>query len=387
MKPSIETTIRAEIETVFGRRIATSRDCIQLSSAVFHKTHHQLNPNTLRRFFGLVKAPYAPSQTTLSILSKYCGYHCVSDVSRPRFEETGLQHDQYDLLSFMVSLFRDVPVDTTEDKTFLGLVYNTVSFLNRNPAFAARFQIQVAKTKNGQEFYFEKFVNIDKLDAYYGDGLRYYYTEKHTTAAKLFAHSLLAYRYWLTDKPALLVKHHHPLTATGADDDIPPFVYGRHWAAAIYAADAEGLPVEPVIQKAYDYYLTVDKAKAAASFPRLELYLAEATLLTGHAKEALLFVDEAKKHRDEEDNFTHWKFFQNFLLLEAVAACRLGDYAKAEKTFEQINPAQFYFLRRSFSNILHLHLIQQLKRQNARHTGQLEALIAETGFTRLQRLF
>lgn len=387
MKLSIETTIKTEIESVFGRRILSSRDCIQLSHAIYHKTQHQLNPNTLRRFFGLVKTAYAPSQTTLGILSKYCGYYCVSEVARPAYEEAAVHHDPYDMLQFMVSLFRDVPVDNMEDKTFISLVYNTVGFLNRNPSFATRFQVEVAKTKNGQEFYFEKFVNIDKLNAYYGNGLRYYHNEKQTVNAKLFAYSLLVYRYWLTDQAPLLAKNYERLANVELDETITPFIYGRYWAAAIYHADACGLPAEPVIQKAYAYYMTVAKEQAAASFPRFELYLAEALVLTGHSAEALFFIRQARKQEAQEDGFTHWKFSQNFLLLEAIAVSKLQNIERAAALFEKINPSQFYFLRKSFSNILYLHIVNRLKRQSPKHGEQLAGLIHETGFTRLRQVF
>ena len=73
MRVAIESAIKEEIVNIFGRRIVSSRDCIQLSDEIFHKTKLQLNPNTLRRFFGLVKAAYPPSHSTLTILSKYCG--------------------------------------------------------------------------------------------------------------------------------------------------------------------------------------------------------------------------------------------------------------------------------------------------------------------------
>jgi hypothetical protein len=68
MRYPVEVLIRNEMEHVFGRTIVSSRDCIQLSHDVFQKTRCQLNPNTLRRFFGLVKATYPPSHSTLTIL-------------------------------------------------------------------------------------------------------------------------------------------------------------------------------------------------------------------------------------------------------------------------------------------------------------------------------
>jgi hypothetical protein len=43
------------------------------------------------------------------------------------------------------------------------------------PGAFDRFQRAIAKTRNGQEFYFEQFVNLDELNSFYGDGLRYYF--------------------------------------------------------------------------------------------------------------------------------------------------------------------------------------------------------------------
>ena len=64
------------------------------------------------------------------------------------------------------------------------------------------------------------------------------------------------------------------------------------------------------------------------------------------------------------------------------------DYSnKVDELFDQINSAEFYFLRKLYSTTLYLLLVAQLKKQNQRHDEQLKALISETGFTKLYTLF
>ena len=156
MKFHVQTLIKKEIEHVFGRRIVSSRDCIQLSDEIYHKTKVQLNPNTLRRFFGLVKAEYATSYSTLTVLSRYCGFQSVDEVQQVKKELAPTVPEPDSVLNFLIGLFRDVQVPDRDDKTFLSLVMHTVNYLNRNLSLTDQFQVQIAKTRNGQDIYFEK---------------------------------------------------------------------------------------------------------------------------------------------------------------------------------------------------------------------------------------
>ena len=387
MKFHVQTLIKKEIEHVFGRRIVSSRDCIQLSDEIYHKTKVQLNPNTLRRFFGLVKAEYATSYSTLTVLSRYCGFQSVDEVQQVKKELAPTVPEPDSVLNFLIGLFRDVQVPDRDDKTFLSLVMHTVNYLNRNHSLTDQFQVQIAKTRNGQDIYFEKFVNIDKLNGYYGDGLRYYYSEKRTDAAQVFARSLLVYRYWLTGETGRMESHIQYLLQHTFSDLVSPYFYGRYWAALLYQADHLGQPSDEIIQNAYRYYSSISPGDHAASFPRYELYMTEALVFTGHADEALYYIDQFKKGYSGKEDYNQWKFFQSFLLFEVVAYVKKGDFVKANEVFLQIIPTDFYFLRKSFSIILYLLLGQQLRKSGSRQVDQLDTLIEETGFLRLNSLF
>jgi len=388
MKWQVEALIKTEIEHIFGRSIVSSRDCIQLSYDVYEKTRCQLNPNTLRRFFGLVKANYPPSHSTLTILSKYCGFHSVDEVTVLKKEETTDTPDQESVLHYMVSLFRDVTVKDENDNTFLSVVVNTLSFLNRHQFLADKFQSQVAKTKNGQEFYFEQFVNIDKLNSYYGDGLRYYYAEKQTVSAQIFAHSLLTFRYWLSGNDMLVKKHASIVEHQPISEDTEPFIMGRYFASLIYNAHAEQMSAEDIILDAFKYHSNIPGNYKCLSFPRFELYMAEALVLTGHSEEGLYYIDYAVKHYSEEpDSSGRKKFLQYFNLLRAIALIKSNNYTIASALFARINPTDFYFLRKKFSNILYLLCNEKLKRQHPKQNDQLATLLQETGYHRLQATF
>ena len=73
-------TLKRKVENRFGGKISSSRGCINLCDQIFKRTNIRLNPNTMRRYYGIVKTVYPPSRTTLNILSKYCGYSSLDKV-------------------------------------------------------------------------------------------------------------------------------------------------------------------------------------------------------------------------------------------------------------------------------------------------------------------
>src|SRR3982750_406427 len=182
--------LRKEIENSFGRKILSSRDCLQLVDDIFQKTGYNINGNTLRRFFGLVRTAYSASPSTLTILSKYCGFNSLDEIEKIAVNgATDASINSEEVLRYLISLFRDAPALTTgEDHFFLSLVQQTIVFLERNPSLIDRFQREIAKTPAGQYYYFEQSVNMDRLNGYYGDGLRHYLRGKNTNEARIFAH-------------------------------------------------------------------------------------------------------------------------------------------------------------------------------------------------------
>lgn len=388
-KESFYAFLRKEVEDTFGKKIGSSGDCHLLSQEVYAKISFNINANTLRRFFGLVKSHYLPSLTTLDILSKYCGFASFDEFKRLQSNgyKSGYENPySHSILKYLVDLFSDTLI-TGFDKTFISVVKHTIRFLQRHPELCDRFQRAIARTKNGQEFYYEKFINIDALHSYYGDGLRYYLIEKHTVEAQIFGHSLLCLRNWLCENPSGVIKHHDEVIKHMLPANIHQGLSGRFFATKLLFADSQGLPIEKIIRQAKQTHALIkQQSNGHAIFPFFEYVISPVLLVTGHAEEALYFINYAlsnypSKHADIDPGF-----YQNMDLFTALALVKSGKIKEAEKLFYTIRPSKFYFLTQNICRIMYLFLTEFLKKSNIKSKQQLEELIVKTGFIRFNRV-
>jgi hypothetical protein len=378
--------LKLEVERTFGRRILTSADCNELSDHVQQKTGFRLSFNTLRRFFHLIKSEFSPSSNTLNILTKYCGYTSLDNFIRSKENASAQISGQSDakLMKYLVLQFINIEVQHYNDATYLSMVRQTINFLNSCPHIIDQFQREIAKTKNGQTFYFEYFVNIDKLISYYGDGLQYYLNEKKTREAQLFGHSLLCFRYWLANDIRGVEKHYEEVMKYKIDDTIHLFVCARYFTAQIYQANISGKKNETILIHVREFYNQLKTNKGLVlMLPCFLMNISEALLLVGEHKEALYYIEEAIKKYDERiGEYVDDKVFHALPLYQALALARLGEMTKAKKLLNAIKPDQFYFLWKQYLTILYIHL-KELLQQTKPDRAQIEFIIEETGFVKL----
>jgi hypothetical protein len=386
-KQEFETAVKHEIEYVFGKRIISARDCIDLSNEIFVKTQKKINSNTLRRFFGLVKADYPPSTSTLSILSKYCGFHSIEDVRLKQKSNKPEIIEQERMLNYVVCLFMETPVEDHHDRTFLSFVKHTIQFLNRDAVLAHKFLHQIIKTKNGQDFYFERFVNIDKLNSYYGDGIRHYLNEKRTDEAFIFGNALLVYKYWMNGNNENLIRQSESLSMQNLDmNTISYSIRSRYYAAKLFHADILSLNAEEILIQIYKFYTSATTNIHKDLVIYFEYVIAEALFLTGHYHDALYYLGQYAKNNTNTGYGTYAINVNNFRLIESLVYYKINKTDEAERVFNEVKPSDFNFLNKKFSSILYLSLSNELKRKNLKSSENREALIEETGFKRLKTI-
>ncbi|HUC82139.1 MAG TPA: hypothetical protein VMR70_14645 [Flavisolibacter sp.] len=374
--------LRKTVESCFGKKVLSHKECLELQNDLFRKTETLLGVNTIRRFFGLIKSTHSPSHTTLHTLAGYCGYPSVGDLLDNVANST--KYSDSTLLRYVVALFRDTPVASTSDKTFYHLVYLTVEFLNKHPELADPFQRAIAKTPNGQVFYFEPFVNIDKLDGYYGDGLLYYLSEKKTTEAQIFGNSQLALRYWLTNDATRFVHYSKKTLSYKLQPNIHPFVCGRHFGIRVLQAKEDGASQATIFEEARALFQRLPATTDIfATFPSFEFTFGCALTLAEQWQEALYYVEEGiRKFKKESLPPDYTDLIQTFYLFQARSLSFLGKTEKAIAVLEQIDTNSFHFLGKKFNTILYLLTEQKLKKLN--RPKQLEYLIGETNFQRFK---
>jgi hypothetical protein len=391
MRDANYSPLLQEVEKKYGKKVLSYTDCLYLSKAITQQTGFRLNVSTLRRFFGLVKANYPPSPTTKDILAKFIGYHTFEHFqSIHQIETAPLEGESSILLHYLEILFSRASATTYSDPTWLAIMQQTILFLDNHPQFVDGFQRSMAKSLVGQNVYFEQFINIDQLNGYYGKGLRYYLTEKLTKEARIFSHSLLALRSFLTNDAKGLAIHHAEVVQQALDSSIHPFVCARYYATQLLFHQGNPEELYKGLFDARAFYKEMISPKDAfQSFPCFELVITEALILIGQPIEALFYVREQKKKKSIYiPPAVDVQLFTAFDLYEAIAYTMLGEEEKAKKAFRRVNTAEFYFLSRQYHNILYMQVESVLfTGRTASLNVQLDDLIQRLGFIKLYELF
>ena len=382
-KATLFKLLRTEVEETFGKKVMTYGDCLLLSDDVLYKTSYRVNPNTLRRFFGLVKTRFQPSWSTQTILAQYCGFESLQRL----LKENSNEHDRLSeehVVDFLISIFKSVPVRDYTDETFLAIVKRTIQFLQKHPHMADSFQKVIAKTKNGQDFYFEQFVNIDGLNALFSKGLLYYLNEKKTPGAQLFGHSLLALKGWFTDDLAYCKKHYEIVTSYRLNTSKNPFVCAQYFATRIYYAEMIGQNVDEIIQEAQLFHRSLKQSsRDYCFFPGFEYTLASSLVLTGYHSEALYYSDFGLKNYPSRHSYVEEGFYQSLKLIKAHTLAKTGQIKESEKVFSELRPSRFYFLTRKVNTIIYLHIKKILRGLTVEEERQIGQIIKETGLSRI----
>jgi hypothetical protein len=382
--PKLPAALKTEVEQTFGRPVFTFKDCIQLSDEIYVRTKVQVSPSTLRRLFGLVKANSDPSKSTLNILAKYCGFHSVGSI--PEVPDQG-NHTwnigKENILYFLVHLFEEVPMHDMKQEAYLVLLRHTLLILNRDEQLARDFQRYIAKTLNGQLYYFEQFVHLDKLDNYYGDGLRYYVNEKSTPEAECFAYALLVLRYWLTEENEKLFEAYKHIEKYSGFKFRTADLMGRYYAACLLHSYIIGEPRHHTLNELRKMHESFCKGKVKAKdFPFFEYLLSAALVLTGQYAEALYYIHYALENYLKHPLYEGLGYYAIIYLLKGIAHVGVGERRKAEKIYSTIKPAEFGFHTKKFSTLLFLLLAYKLKKKVHGKEEQLAALVQDTGFKR-----
>ena len=391
MRDANHILLQREVEKKYGKKVLTYSDCVNLTGEISKKTGFRINVSTIRRFFGLVKASYPPSPSTRDILAKFVGFNSFEQFTNFQHHNTEKAEQEYSiLLHYLETLFSKASVTTYSDPTWMAITRQTILFLEKHSYLIDPFQRTMSKSIVGQEVYFEQFINIDQLNGYYGEGLRYYLTEKLNNEGQIFAHSLLALCSFLIGERKSLDVHYHNVMQQVLDKSVHPFVCARYFATQLFYHHNDTAELAEIALKARAFFRDMVPAKDAYhAFPCFELVMAEALLLTRQPLEALFYVKESRK---KKTNYIppaiDVQLFSAFDLYEAAAYFLLEDEERAKKAFKKVNPAEFYFLSRHYHNVIYLMLDAELfpSRKTA-NDFQINELLQQLGFVQLLWVF
>ena len=377
MKKDLLPALRKELESSFGRKILSSRDCLQMVDDIYQKTGYTINANTLRRFFGLVKTAYSASPSTLTILSKYCGFNSIDElenISSSVNNDTSINKEE--ILHYLVSLFKNISVPEAHNPVMESLVQQTVIFLERNPSLIDMFQREVAGTAAGQYYYFERCVNMDRLNDFYGDGLRYYLRAKNTNEAMIFTHSLQVFRYWLTNNSELIEKNMAALAPVSISNNYPSHILARYIAARLFYTHFKGEIPDKILTEAAKYSTAISSRSDPPDCD-FDLIVGEALILTNQYFEGNDYIRRGKSKLSVSNN--RFNNENPFAIWEKIVNSKRNTALKVITTPLKPNRNNLLFtspLTKRYFTLLSLSADSKTKKNIAE-------LLRETGFNRL----
>lgn len=389
-KANLAEIIRREVEEEFGRSVTTYGDCNALCTEIYKKTGFTLNQNTLRRFFGLVKARYPASKSTLTILARYCSFNAPEEmvVLKERKNDMSLQEEDASILFYFLNLLKALHPKGESDDTFFTFMGNSIQFLQKKPELIEKFQRAVSKTPLGRKYYFEHFINIDKLNSFFGAGLRFYLNENKVPEGQVFGYSLLCMRDWLVNDPKGLKKNYDYLQRQNVLPGMPVPVYRWYYAARFFYADVYEPKVDNILTEAYNMHNTLKPGRGSTFlYDCFEYPLSFALVLTQHYEDALFYINYAFANYKHKEGHVSEGCYELLLLLKAIALAKTNEQKEARAIFEKLSPSDFYFTTKKFSTILYLLLALLLKEISQKQFKQSSELIEKTGFEKLTVLF
>jgi tetratricopeptide (TPR) repeat protein len=208
--------------------------------------------------------------------------------------------------------------------------------------------------------------------------------ERRDPQAQIFGHSLLCFRSWLSMHKEKVYNHCQELFQYKINETIHPSISGRYFASQLFQAEVYDYDLEPILLAAREFYLDTKYSKTVSQgFPYYEFILSESLILTQQYEEALFYIIEATKKRNNyAPPYVDLKLFESIYLFHAIALKNIGKAEKAKEMLEMINVKNFYFLAKKFNLILYLLQKQSFHKRDLLR-GQLEYLIRQTGFKKL----
>lgn len=224
--------------------------------------------------------------------------------------------------------------------------------LRRNKKLRRILIPHYARSKSGQQFYFEGFFDMDSLVLHSGNHIDIYLQYKRTEDAKIYGHFLKFMQYFLSNRETDCREEYEIIRQLKISGRMKPALSGYYYGAqliyqGVYMKGPEPDLMKRVHQKSHSLY--AKKLQSQSGVPDFE-YIIAYSLNYGDDFSNILQLSEQALNRYEIASAPNsWKH-QMFLLIHARALLHAGDIQKAmalhrETTMGAIPVVNKYYVR------------------------------------------
>lgn len=199
--------LRDAVSKQFGKEVSTALHCNELAIAI-EKDGPLINPQTFRRFFGLIKSSGGFSVYTLDTLAKYCGHTDFSTFKK------SLVDNELDL--FLGNLGKN---SSSED--YWKLSEDLCQKILDSPSLLTNVHHKLLKYPLARTFFMEHHPMRDLSGTVYSQYFQDYLKYERSNEAKLFAYGFLYMCAFLTQNEEFMAIYSEKIKET----DLSPEVY------------------------------------------------------------------------------------------------------------------------------------------------------------------
>lgn len=364
--------IQRKIYYLFGRKIINSNDCNELSDSIYIKIQKQISPQTLKRFFNIIKDGTKPSPNTIIILNEY-----ISKLDNNYLKNKNLFERE---IQFIID-FYNIELYDQNDFNYQLASANVAKKIYDSEFILNQVFEKLAETKAGQIYFFERFPFEDLLkNNTYLSALDLYKKKKKSVEASIYATSLILKGCFLSEQKLLFLKKYLSINNIKINDELHPFIKGRYFANKIlyYHLMNQKENTINVINSAKDYIST---QSLKSYFPFFEYIIIETLILTKYYEYIGLFSDAFKKVENVEKSPIESGYYESLKVFEVYYLINQNQFKIAKSKLKQLKSAKILFFHKKYFSILVSILKIKMNIDLENNKKFLKQIIADTNYS------
>lgn len=218
--------LKTETLKKMGKSVLRAPDCEALSKVLENDYRLNVSPQSLRRFFGLIKYDGGFSSYTLDALARFCEFEDYADFKK------NLVHNE------IAAFFSGDKVQSDTD--YWQLSCSLSQRIARSPSLLVRMHHELLSYPLAREYFIEHHPMRDMAATVYVQYFHEYLKYKNTNEAKLFAYGFLYMGAFLSENKELAEVYYQKVCDTPLTPEIYLLPAGRKFGVMLLHADRCG---------------------------------------------------------------------------------------------------------------------------------------------------
>lgn len=319
--------LRAAVSNKLGKEILSSAHCDMLSDEI-SKIGVIINPQTFRRFFGLIKNSGKFHIHTLDTLAQYCGFIDFKNFSK------SLTENELDLFLGTDDLIN-------QELNYWQLSENLCRKIIDSPSSLAIVHHQLLKYPLARTFFMEHHPMRDLAGTVYAQYFQDYLKYEQSNEAKLFAYGFLYMGSFLTENKEFMEIYFQKIKDTELDSEVYVLPAARKFGVMLlhYWVKRD----EKSFTKVYDEMLVARNTykeiseKSVCSF---EYTVLEHLIYTDKTAEMKFLIENNTQQLYSDREFVPQDRKENhevcWNIMSAISYLKLKDYDKCDQYLQKV---------------------------------------------------